>query len=125
MGRELDEAWIDEAIARYRRAEQLRAELAARLPVTEVCVRSPDQLVEVVVSADGAVRGVRVTGSPPDLAGAIATAVAAAPDAAAWARRRLYAVLAESAAADQQQQPSDRDQQQAGSGQDSEHQPNG
>jgi hypothetical protein len=95
MGRELDEAWVEEAIARHRREERLRAEVAARLAVTEVRVRSPDEDVEVVVSADGAVRSVHVAGSPPDPAGSIAAAVGAAPDAAAWARRQLYAVLAE------------------------------
>jgi hypothetical protein len=95
MGRELDEAWVGEAIARHRRDERLRAEVAARLALTEVRVRSPDEHVEVVVAADGAVRSVHVVESAPDLAGSIAAAVGAAPDAAAWARRRLYAMLAE------------------------------
>ena len=92
---EMDEAWVEEAIARHRRDERLQAEVAARLALTEVRVRSPDEHVEVVVSANGTVRSVHVAGSPPDLAGSIAAAVGAAPDAAAWARRRLSEMLAE------------------------------
>lgn len=97
MGRELDEAWVEKAIARHRRDERLRAEVAARLASTEVRVRSPDGLVEAVVRADGAIQNVHITGSPEDLAGSIAAAVGAAPDAAAWAKRRLSAMLAEAA----------------------------
>jgi hypothetical protein len=94
--RELDEAWVEQAIAGHRRAERLRAEFAARLGTTEVSVHSPDALVEVRVRADGSVRRVRVVGPLPgrtdvELSRSIEAALGAAGAAAAWARRTLYA----------------------------------
>lgn len=94
--REIDEAWVEEAITRYRRIEQLQAELDGRIAKTEVTVHSPDQLVEVVVAADGTIRKVTIVGSLAgrtnvEVSGSIEAAVAAAADAAEWARRTLHA----------------------------------
>lgn len=96
MAREIDEAWVEEAITRYRRIEQLQAEFDARLAKTEVTVHSPDQLVEVQVCADGTIRKVTVVGSLDErtnveLSRSIDAAVSAAAEAAEWARRTLYA----------------------------------
>ena len=95
MPREIDDAWIEEAIASYRRIEQRQASFSRALAQLEVSVRSPDDLVEVVVSADGAVRKVVVIGSiegrtSGELSRAIQHAITAAHDAAAWARRKVY-----------------------------------
>ena len=60
MAREIDEAWIDEAIERYQRIEARLAEFEQAVKGVEVTVRSPDGLVEVVVSADGCIRDVRI-----------------------------------------------------------------
>jgi DNA-binding protein YbaB len=59
-----------------------------------VTVRSPDGLVEVVVTADGTVRDVRIQGqarTDAELSRAVREAVVAAADAAAWARQKLHA----------------------------------
>jgi hypothetical protein len=94
MTREIDEVWIEQAIDRYRRIEQLRADYATALRTTEVTVRSPDGLVEVLVSADGDVKDVRFVSadsrSPKELARSTQAAVTAAASAALWARRKLH-----------------------------------
>lgn len=95
MTREIDQAWVEEAIERYRRIESLQArfdEAARRLQVT---VRSPDGLVELVVTADGVVSDVRFLGplhahSGPDVARSVRAAITAADDAARWAREKLH-----------------------------------
>lgn len=95
MARELDEAWVEEAIARQRGVERLRAEFEAWVGKAEVSVHSPDELVEVRVCADGSIRKVSVgplhgrTGG--EVSRAVDAAVGAAADAADWARRTLYA----------------------------------
>ena len=96
MAREIDEAWIEEAVERYRRIESLQAEFDKAVGGIEVTVRSPDQLVEVVVSASGTIRDVRVVGAlhgrtSAEVSAALRAAVTAAADAAAWARRKLHA----------------------------------
>jgi DNA-binding protein YbaB len=95
MAREIDEAWVDEAITRYRRIEQLQEEFEARLAKTEVTVHSPDQLVEVTVGADGSIRRVTIVGSLAgrsnvEVSGSIEAAVSSAAEAAQWARRTVY-----------------------------------
>ncbi|MBV1851914.1 YbaB/EbfC family nucleoid-associated protein [Catellatospora tritici] len=95
MPREIDDAWIEEAIASYRRIEERQEALTRALAGIEVAVRSPDDLVEVVADADGAVRRVVVTGSiegrtAVELTRAIQQAITAATDAAGWARRKVY-----------------------------------
>jgi hypothetical protein len=95
MARELDEAWVEEAIARHRRTERLQAEFDAWVGTAEVSVQSPDELVEVRVCADGSIRRVSVgplqgrTGV--EVSRSIDAAIGAAADAADWARRTLYA----------------------------------
>ena len=94
MGREIDEAWIDEAIERYRRIDGLRADLDRAVTATEVTVSSPDGTVEVVVTAAGRITDVKVRGSlgqraAADLAREMQAAVTAADDAARWARQKL------------------------------------
>jgi DNA-binding protein YbaB len=96
MGREIDEAWIELAVERYRRIEALHAEFDKAVKTVEVTVRSADGLVEVVVTADGTIRDVRIDGSPHNrtneaLSRSVREAVTAAADAAAWARQKLHA----------------------------------
>jgi DNA-binding protein YbaB len=96
MAREIDETWIEEAVERYRRIDALTAEFNKAVTGVEVTVRSPDGLVEVVVTADGTIRDVRIEGalqgrSATQLSRSVREAVTAAADAAVWARQRLYA----------------------------------
>ena len=91
----MDESWIEAAIERYERAERLVADFDKALPGVDVTVRSPDGLVEVVVSADGAIRDVVISEAArarpaPELSRVVRETVAAAADAAGWARRRLH-----------------------------------
>ncbi|MDG6100696.1 YbaB/EbfC family nucleoid-associated protein [Dactylosporangium aurantiacum] len=95
MGREIDERWIEQAVERYRRIDALLAEFDKAVTTVEVSVRSPDGLVEVVVTADGTIRDVRIdqlrgqTGA--EVSRSVRAAVTAATDAAAWARKKLHA----------------------------------
>jgi DNA-binding protein YbaB len=96
MAREIDEAWIEEAVERYRRIESLQADFDKAVRGIEVTVRSADDAVEVVVSAAGEILDVNVLGAPqppsgPELSRSIRQAVAAAADAARWAREKLHA----------------------------------
>ncbi|RKR89795.1 YbaB/EbfC DNA-binding family protein [Micromonospora pisi] len=95
MSREIDEAWIEEAVERYRRIESLQAEFDQAVRTVEVSVRSPDGLVEVVVTADGTITDVRFLApaqqrANADLARSVRAAVTAAADAARWAREKLH-----------------------------------
>jgi DNA-binding protein YbaB len=95
VAREIDEAWIEEAIDRYQTIERQLTEFDKALASVEVTVRSPDGLVEVLVTADGAIRDVIISDSAQgrsarDLSRSIQTAVTAAADAAGWARSRLH-----------------------------------
>lgn len=92
---EIDEAWIEEAVRRYRRIESLQAEFDQAVSTVEVTVRSPDGLVEVVVTAAGTITDVRFLGqlhtrSPREVAASVQAAVTAAADAARWAREKLH-----------------------------------
>lgn len=96
MGHEIDEAWIEEAVERYRRIEALHAEFDKAVKTVEVTVRSADGLVEVLVTADGTIRDVRIDGPLHNRTGealsrSVREAVTAAADAAAWARKKLQA----------------------------------
>jgi hypothetical protein len=95
MGREIDEAWIEEAIERYRRIEERAVEFERAARSIDVTVHSPDGLVEVVVTADGTIRDVRVGSlagrTSSDVSRSVREAVTAAADAAAWARKKLQA----------------------------------
>ncbi|MBN1173511.1 MAG: YbaB/EbfC family nucleoid-associated protein [Micromonosporaceae bacterium] len=94
MRRDIDEEWIEEAVERYRRIDALLAEFDKAAEALEVCVRSPDGLVEVVVTAAGAITDVRFRQSlagrtSTQVASSVRAAVTAAADAARWARQRL------------------------------------
>jgi DNA-binding protein YbaB len=95
MSRELDESWIEEAIARFQRIEHLQASFDKALAALDVTVRSPDGLVELVVAADGSIRDVVISesahGRPTrELSRAVQAAAVAAADAARWARAKLH-----------------------------------
>jgi DNA-binding protein YbaB len=95
MAREIDEAWIEEAIERHRRIEKLQTEFDQAVVGVEVTVRSPDGLVEVVVLGDGTIKDVVISESfhgrsARDLSRAVQAAVSAAADAAKWARAKLH-----------------------------------
>jgi len=81
MAREIDEGWIDEAIDRYRRLDQLRAEFDKVVASHSVSVHSPDDTIEVVVTAAGEITEVRITGSLHQRSAA---------EAARWARAKLH-----------------------------------
>lgn len=94
----MDEGWVEEAVERYRRIEALQAEFDKAARGLEVTVRSPDGLVELVVTAAGAITDVRVVGAlhgrtNVELSRSIQAAVTAAADAARWAREKLHAEM--------------------------------
>lgn len=96
MVREIDEAWVEEAVERYRRIESLQAEFDKAVSGIEVTVRSPDGVVEVAVTAAGAITDVRFLSAPHtrtsvELSRSVQAAVTAAADAARWAREKLHA----------------------------------
>ena len=95
MPREIDEAWIDEAIDRYRRLDGLRAEFEKSVAGHLVSVHSPDNSIEVLVTAAGDITDVRIRGSlqhraAADLAREVQAVVTAATEAARWAREKLH-----------------------------------
>jgi DNA-binding protein YbaB len=95
MAREIDEAWIGEAIDRYRRLDQLRGEFEKAVASHFVTVQSPDESIEVVVTATGEITDVRINGSLQyrnnvEFAREIQTVVSTAADAARWAREKLH-----------------------------------
>ena len=63
MAREIDEAFIEAAVERYQRLDGLLAEFDKAVRGVEVTVSSPDGLVEVLVTADGTIRDVTITGA--------------------------------------------------------------
>jgi len=96
IDREIDAEWIEEAVERYRRIDALLADFDKAIRTVEVTVRSPDGLVEVLVTADGTIRDVRVDGNlhgrtNADVSRSVREAVTAAAGAAAWARQKLHA----------------------------------
>ena len=95
MGREIDEAWIDEAVDRYQRLEQLRAEFDKAVAGHFVSVHSPDDSIEVVVTAGGEISDVCIHVSlrdrdPAEFAREIKAVVTKASEAARWAREKLH-----------------------------------
>lgn len=97
MPREIDEAFVEEAIERYRKIDALREEFDKAVVDMEVTVRSPDGLVEIVVSGNGDFRDVHISPEAIDpdkgtrpLAQAVLAACKAASHAGEWARRKLY-----------------------------------
>ena len=95
MAREIDEAWIDEAIDRYRRLDQLRGEFEKAVAAQLVSVHSADDSIEVVVTAAGEITDVRLNGSLQqrnnlEFGRELQSVVASAMDAARWAREKLH-----------------------------------
>ena len=95
MAREIDEGWIDEAIDRYRRLDQLRAEFDKVVASHSVSVHSPDDTIEMVVTAAGEITDVRISGplhqrSAAEFAREIQAVVTSAAEAARWARAKLH-----------------------------------
>nr|BFE77159.1 hypothetical protein GCM10020092_104600 [Actinoplanes digitatis] len=95
MPREIDEAWIDEAIERYRRLDVLRGEFEKAVAVHVVSVHSPDGSIEILVTAVGEITGVHIRGSlqhrgAAELSREVQAVVTAANEAARWARRKLH-----------------------------------
>jgi hypothetical protein len=95
MVREIDEAWIGEAIDRYRRIDVLRGEFDKAVAAHVVSVHSPDDTVEVLVTAAGDITDVRIRGSlqnrtATDLAREVQAVVTSATEAARWAREKLH-----------------------------------
>ena len=95
MPREIDEAWIDEAIERYRRIEALREQFDKAVAGHTVTVHSPDDSVEVLVSAKGEILDLRIKGtlhnrSAESLSRQVRTVVTNATEAARWAREKLH-----------------------------------
>ena len=96
MAREIDEAWIDEAIERYRRVDELRGEFDKAVAAHMVSVHSPDDTVEMQVTAAGDITDVRIRGTlqnrnAADLAREVQAVVTKATEAARWAREKLHA----------------------------------
>jgi hypothetical protein len=94
MSREIDESWIDEAIDRYRRIDQLRADFDKAVSSHTVSVHSPDGSIEIAVTAAGRITDVHINGTlhqrhPGEFAREIQAVVTAATDAARWAREKL------------------------------------
>src|SRR4051795_7809010 len=95
MAREIDEGGIDEAIERYRRIDVLRGEFDKAVAAHVVSVHSPDDTVEVLVTAAGEITDVRITGSlhhrsAAELAREVQAVVANASQAARWAREKIH-----------------------------------
>jgi len=95
MPREIDEAWIDEAIERYRRLDVLRGEFDKAVAGHLVSVHSPDDSIEVLVTAAGEITDVRIRGSlqhrsAAELAREVQAVVTTATEAARWARQKLH-----------------------------------
>ncbi|AGZ38676.1 YbaB/EbfC family nucleoid-associated protein [Actinoplanes friuliensis] len=95
MPREIDEAWIDEAIDRYRRLDVLRGEFEKAVAGHVVSVHSPDDSIEVLVTAAGEITDVRIRGSlqhrsAAELAREVQAVVTTATEAARWARQKLH-----------------------------------
>ncbi|MGK5680392.1 YbaB/EbfC family nucleoid-associated protein [Actinoplanes sp. URMC 104] len=94
MAREIDEAWISEAIERHRRVEQLRGDYDRAVEAHRVSVHSPDDSIEVTVTASGEIADIRIHGElrhrqPAEFARELQATVASAAEAARWAREKL------------------------------------
>jgi hypothetical protein len=95
MAREIDEAWISEAIERHRQIEQLRDDYDRVVESHQVSVHSPDDSIEVVVTASGRITDVKIHGGlhhrhPVEFARELQATVTQAAEAARWAREKLH-----------------------------------
>jgi DNA-binding protein YbaB len=94
MAREIDEAWIGEAIERHRRVEQLRDDYERAVDSHQVSVHSPDDSIEVTVTASGRITDIQIHGTlqhrqPVEFSRELQATVANAAEAARWAREKL------------------------------------
>ncbi len=95
MAREIDEAWISEAIERHRRVEQLRGDYDRAVESHRVSVHSPDDSIEVTVTAAGQITDIQIHGglqhrNPVEFARELQATVTDAAEAARWAREKLH-----------------------------------
>jgi hypothetical protein len=95
MAREIDESWIDAAMDRYRRLEQLNGAFDEAVASHVVSVHSPDGSIEVLVTASGEITDIRIAGTlhhraPAEFAREIKAVVTSAAEAARWAREKLH-----------------------------------
>ena len=97
MPRDIDEAFVEEAIEHYRKIDAQREEFEKALVDIELTVRSPDSLVEIVVNGAGEFREVTIADeafdpekTPEQLAASVLAACKAASHAREWARTKLY-----------------------------------
>ncbi|MBL7260986.1 YbaB/EbfC family nucleoid-associated protein [Paractinoplanes lichenicola] len=95
MAREIDEAWISEAIERHRRVEQLRGDYERAVESHQVSVHSPDDSIEVTVTASGQITDIQIHGGlqhrqPVEFSRELQAVVANAAEAAHWARGKLH-----------------------------------
>nr|WP_296077133.1 YbaB/EbfC family nucleoid-associated protein [uncultured Actinoplanes sp.] len=95
MSREIDESWIGEAIERYKQFEQLQEEYDQTVASHLVSVHSPDDSIEVIVTAAGEITDIRIRGSlqnrnPAEFARELHEVVTGAADAARGAREKLH-----------------------------------
>ena len=95
MAREIDESWIDDAIERHRRFEQLRGDYDKAVASHRVSVHSPDDSIEVVVTAAGDIADIKINGAlhhrnPVEFARELQAVVTNAAEAARWAREKLH-----------------------------------
>ncbi|MBU2667658.1 YbaB/EbfC family DNA-binding protein [Actinoplanes bogorensis] len=95
MAREIDEAWIGEAIERHRRVEALRDDYERAVEAHQVSVHSPDDSIEVTVTASGRIAGIQIHGGlqhrqAAEFARELQATVTSAAEAASWAREKLH-----------------------------------
>ena len=95
MPREIDEAFVEEAIEHYRRIQAQREEFEKSIVDIEVTVRSPDGLVRVVVNGAGEFQDIVISEeamrhSAAELAKSVLAACKAAASAKEWTRDKLY-----------------------------------
>jgi DNA-binding protein YbaB len=95
MAREIDEAWISEAIERHRRVEALRDDYQRAVESHQVSVHSPDDSIEVTVTASGRIADIRIHGGlqhreATEFARELQAVVASATEAARWAQAKLH-----------------------------------
>jgi hypothetical protein len=95
MAREIDESWIDEAIDRHKHLDLLRADYETAVAAHRVTVHSPDDSIEIVVSAAGEITDIQIRGplhhrNPAEFAREIQAVVTSAAEAARWAREKLH-----------------------------------
>jgi DNA-binding protein YbaB len=95
MVREIDESWIDDAIDRYRRVDELTEEYTKAVASHRVTVHSPDGSIEIAVTATGEIIDIQLKGplynrNPVEFASELQAVVTNAAEAARWAREKLH-----------------------------------